>query len=159
MATRVPYAETTLTQVVPGSPGDVRDFYRDLSQLGRVHPLVVRVDRLPDTDEGGVSSSNYRVTDRMPFGLFSYRITYRVRSRMTDEGNLVVDVYQFPRIHVQNEVSFADHDSGTLLTERLRFAAPWGLVTIVRRLGVDAHVTMLDNLRRRLTAVSPGMPR
>lgn len=142
----VRYVEKTLTRTVPGARDEVRDFYRDLTKLGRIHPLIVGVERLPDTDDGGRCANNYRVTDRMPFGPFSYRITYRVRSREADDGSLVVDAYQFPRVHVHSEVQFAEHDSGTMVTERLRLGAPWGLLGTVRRYGVEAHVTMLDNL-------------
>ncbi|WP_327147916.1 SRPBCC family protein [Nocardia sp. NBC_01329] len=153
----VRYVEKTLTRVVPGVRADVRNFYQDLTELGKVHPLIVGVERLPDTDDdGGQWSRNYRVTDRMPFGPFSYRITYRVRSRETEDGSLVVDAYQFPRVHVHSEVQFAEHDSGTLVTERLRLGAPWGLLGTVRRHGVAAHVTMLDNLHHLFDTAAGG---
>ncbi|MEV6429061.1 SRPBCC family protein [Nocardia sp. NPDC051463] len=149
MSPRIRRAESTLTQVVPAPPAEVRAFYRDLSRLGEVHPLIVGVEQLPDTEEHGVRSSNYRVTDRIPFGPWSYRITYRVRSRTAEHGDLLVDAYQFPRIHVQTRASFTEHTSGTTVVEQLRLTAPWPLLSTVRSLGVRAHVTMLDNLRKR----------
>ncbi|MGW1742265.1 SRPBCC family protein [Nocardia sp. NPDC001965] len=155
----VHHVEKTLTRLVPGSRTDVRDFYRDLTKLGQLHPLVVGVEQLPDSDDGGRRVSNYRVTDRIPFGPLACRITYRVRSRETAEGNLVVDAYQFPRVHVHGEVEFAEQASGTLVTERLRLGAPWGLLGTVQRRGIAAHIMMLENLHRLFDTSSAGESR
>ncbi|NUS91868.1 MAG: SRPBCC family protein [Nocardia sp.] len=152
----VHHVEKTLTRLVPGSRTDVRDFYRDLTKLGRIHPLVVGVEQLPDSADGGRRVRHYRVSDRIPFGPFAGRITYRVRSRETEDGDLVVDAYQFPRIHVHGEVEFAEQDSGTLVTERLRLGAPWGLLGTVQRRGIAAHITMLDNLHHLFDTSSAG---
>jgi hypothetical protein len=57
-------AERTVSEEIPAPPNAVRDFYVDLDNIKRVHPLVVAV-RATDrrqTADGYVQS--YRVQDR-----------------------------------------------------------------------------------------------
>ena len=65
-------AERTVSEEIPAPPNEVGDFYVDLDNIKRVHPLVVAV-RTTDrrqTADGYVQS--YRVQDRIPLGPLHY---------------------------------------------------------------------------------------
>jgi hypothetical protein len=129
--------------VVPAPPDRVRDFLADLRESIRIHPLIVRVDRLGERMPG---IGRYRIRDRMRMGPMTIAFSYLVETTRTPEGDIVSDAYQFPRIHLHNVTSCTPVDDGTLVHERVTITAPRLLVATVRREGARAHRTMLDNL-------------
>ncbi|NEW38921.1 SRPBCC family protein [Nocardia cyriacigeorgica] len=129
--------------VVPAPPDRVRDFLADLRESIRIHPLIVRVDRLNQRMPG---IDRYRIRDRMRMGPMTIAFSYLVETTRTPEGDIVSDAYQFPRIHLHNVTSCTPVDGGTLVHEQVTITAPRLLVATVRREGARAHRTMLDNL-------------
>ncbi|MGZ4528853.1 MAG: SRPBCC family protein [Mycobacterium sp.] len=145
----VAHAEHTLTEEVPASPGEVRDFYVDLDNIKLVHPLIVSVETLSrsETPDGFVHS--YRVRDRIPLGPFTINVTYRARLQVPAAGDVLTEADQSPGVHLRGTVSFEPIAAGTRVTERIRIAAPRLLAPMTTREAVKAHIAMLAGIRRR----------
>jgi hypothetical protein len=133
---------------VPGAPDAVRAHYVDLDNIKDVHPLVVSVETLSrtDTDDGYVHI--YRVRDRIPLGVVSLPITYTARLEVPSTGPVRTEARQFPAVRLDSVVSFDPIPTGTRLTERIRFTAPWPLLAVTVRQAVEAHTEMLAGIRR-----------
>jgi Polyketide cyclase / dehydrase and lipid transport len=144
----VAHAERTLSEEVPATPGDVRDFYVDLDNIQRVHPLIVSVQARSRTETPVGYLQSYRVIDRIPLGPFTMRITYRARLHVPADGDVITEADQSPGVHLRGTVSFAPTDGGTRLTERIRIAAPRLLAPMTTREAVKAHIAMLAGIRR-----------
>lgn len=141
------HAKRTLTEEVPAAPAEVREFYVNLDNIKRVHPLVssVRTVTRSDTADGYVQS--YRVEDRIPLKIFAIRISYQARLHVPVEGDVITEARQFPQVRLDGTVSFEAVGAGTRLVERLRIAAPRPLAALTARQAVRAHVAMLAGIR------------
>ena len=141
-------AERTLTEQIPAPPNDVRDFYADLNNIKRVHPLVVGVKGTGrhETAEGYVQT--YRVRDRVPLGPLFIPISYVARLCVATDGDVVGEARQFPRVRLRTTVSFDRIAGGTRLTERIKIEAPRPLARMTTRQAVKAHTEMLAGIRR-----------
>jgi len=146
-------AERTLTQEVPAPPEEVRDFYVDLDNIKLVHPLIVSVEALSRSETPDGYLQSYRVVDRIPLGPFTMKITYRVRLHVPADGDVMTEADQSPGVHLRGTVSFEPIDTGTLVTERIRIAAPRPLAWMTTREAVKAHITMLAGIRRHFESV------
>jgi hypothetical protein len=114
------HAERTVSEDIPASPSQVRDFYVDLDNIKHLHPLVVAVratDRC-ETAEGYIQS--YRVQDRIPLGPLHLRIGYLARLHVPNAGEVTAEARQFPRVRLRTTVSFELIGAGTRITERMR---------------------------------------
>jgi hypothetical protein len=141
-------AERTVSEEIPAEPEAVRDFYVDLDNIKRVHPLVVAV-RMTDrqqTPEGYVKS--YRVQDRIPLGPLHLRISYAARLTVRKSGDVIAVADQFPRVRLRTTVTFEPIDAGTRITEHMRIEAPRALAAMTVREAVKAHTVMLAGMRR-----------
>ncbi|MBV9350147.1 MAG: SRPBCC family protein [Mycobacterium sp.] len=145
----ISYAERTLTEDVPATPAEVRDFYVDLDNLKLVHPLVVSVRARSHSETADGYVRRYRVSDRIPVWFFSIAISYRAQLRVPDAGDVITTAHQFPQVRLDATVSFAAIDAGTRVVERLRIAAPRPLAAVTTRQAVNAHIAMLAGIRRR----------
>jgi hypothetical protein len=144
----VAHAERTVSEDIPASPDRVRDFYVDLDNIKRVHPLVVAVratDR-QQTRDGYVQS--YRVQDRTPLGPLHLRITYVARLHVPKAGPVTAEADQFPRVRLRTTVTFEPIDAGTRISEHMRIEAPRALAPMTVREAVKAHTAMLAGMRR-----------
>ena len=143
-------AERTVSEEIPAPPEAVRDFYVDLENIKRVHPLVVAVratDRQQTTD--GYTQS-YRVHDRIPLGPLNLRISYVARLHVPNVGDVTAEADQFPRVRLRTTVSFDPIGVGTRITEHMRIEAPRVLAAMTVREAVKAHTAMLAGMRRCL---------
>jgi len=141
-------AERTVSEEIPAPPHAVRDFYVDLDNIKRVHPLVVAV-RATDrrqTADGYVQS--YRVQDRIPLGPLHLWISYAACLHVPDTGDVTAEARQFPRVHLRTTVTFEPIDAGTRLTENMRIDAPRALAAMTVREAVKAHTAMLAGVHR-----------
>ncbi|ORW09994.1 polyketide cyclase / dehydrase and lipid transport [Mycobacterium kyorinense] len=139
--------ERTLTEEVPATPDDVRDFYVGLDNIKAVHPLVVSVRTLSRTRTADGYQQTYRVVDRIPLGILNLRVSYWARLHVPTQGDVITEARQFPRVRLSGRVSFDPSAVGTLVTERLRIAAPRPLAGITEHEAVDAHLAMLSGIR------------
>jgi hypothetical protein len=141
-------AERTVSEEIPAPPDEVRDYYVDLDNIKRVHPLVVAVratDRR-ETADGYVQS--YRVQDRIPLGPLRLPISYVARLHVPNTGDVTAEARQFPRVRLDTTVTFEPVDAGTRLTEHMRIVAPRPLAAMTVREAVKAHTAMLAGMRR-----------
>lgn len=144
----IAHAESTLTQEVPGPPDEVRDFYVDLNNIKLVHPLIVSVEALSRSETPAGYLQNYRVTDRIPWGPFTFRISYGARLHVPAVGDVATEADQFPGVRLRGTVSFEPTEEGARVTERIRIAAPRILAPMTTREAVKAHIAMLAGIRR-----------
>jgi hypothetical protein len=143
----ITHAAETLTEEIPAAPDTVRDFYVDLDNIKIVHPLVVSVQILSRSESTDGYQQTYRVRDRIPLGVVAIRISYWARVEVPVHGDVITEARQFPRVRLNGTVTFEPIDAGTLLTERLRIAAPRPLAAVTRREAVNAHIAMLSGIR------------
>jgi hypothetical protein len=148
MSRWVAHAERTVSEEIPAPPDAVRDFYVDLDNIKRVHPLVVavRVTDRQQTANGYVQS--YRVQDRIPLGPLHLRISYVAQLHVPNVGDVTAEAYQFPRVRLRTTVTFEPIDAGTRLTEHMHIEAPRALAAMTVREAVGAHTAMLAGMRR-----------
>lgn len=143
------HAERILSEEVPAAPEAVRDFYVDLDNIKAVHPLVVSVRALSRTHTADGYEQTYRVVDRIPLGILNLRVSYWARLHVPTQGDVITEARQFPRVRLSGRVSFDPIAVGTLVTERLRIAAPRPLAALTEREAVAAHLAMLAGIRDR----------
>jgi hypothetical protein len=130
------HAERTLTEDVPATPDRIRDFYVDLDNIRLVHPLIVSVETMSRTETPDGYRQSYCVVDRIPLGPLMIRIAYRARLDVPVEGEVLTEAEQSPGVPVRGTVSFEPIDTGTRVTERIKFAAP-GQWPRLRRVSAD----------------------
>jgi hypothetical protein len=143
----IAHAAETLTEEIPATPREVRDFYVDLDNIKVVHPLVVSVQTLSGSETADGYVQTYRVRDRIPLGPLAIGIRYWARVEVPEHGDVLTEARQFPRVRLRGTVSFEPIGPGTRLTERLQIAAPRLLASTTRREAVKAHVAMLAGIR------------
>jgi hypothetical protein len=143
----IAHGAETLTEEIPATPDQVRDFYVDLDNIKVVHPLVVSVQAISRSETADGYMQTYRVRDRIPLGAFAIRISYWARVEVPVHGDVLTEARQFPRVRLRGTVTFEPIDSGTRLTERLQIAAPRLLAATTRREAVNAHTAMLAGIR------------
>jgi hypothetical protein len=142
------HADRSVSEDIPAPPAVVRDFYVDLENIKRVHPLVVAV-RPTDRHQTAESyTQGYRVQDRIPLGPLNLRISYAARLHVPAVGDVTAEADQFPRVRLRTKVSFEPIDAGTRITERMHIEAPRVLAAITVREAVKAHTAMLAGMRR-----------
>ncbi|OBI84651.1 polyketide cyclase / dehydrase and lipid transport [Mycobacterium sp. E740] len=142
-------AQRVLTEEVGAPPAEVRAFYVDLDNIATVHPLVVSVRTSGVTRDEHGYRQGYRVTDRIPVGPVTLRVTYRAWLTVPVDGDVTAHARQFPGVRVDTVVGFAATDHGTRVTEHLTIEAPRPLASFTVRQAVDAHREMLAGIRRR----------
>jgi Polyketide cyclase / dehydrase and lipid transport len=146
------HAERELTEEVPAPPDVVRDFYVDLDNIKIVHPLIVSVEKISRTETPEGYRQSYRVVDRIPLGPLMIKITYTARLQVPVDGDVLTEADQSPGVRLRGTVSFEPTETGTRVTERIRFAAPRLLAAVTIREGVKAHIEMLAGIRRHFEA-------
>lgn len=146
------HADRALSELVPAPPEAVRDYYVDLDNIKRVHPLIVSVETLSRDETPGGYQQTYRVVDRIPLGPLTLRTTYRARLRVPASGDVLTEADQSPGVRLRGRVSFEAVDGGTRVTERIGITAPRLLAGMTIREGIKAHVKMLAGIRRHFEA-------
>ena len=68
-------------------------------------------------------------------------------------GPVLTHARQFPVVRLDSVVTFDPIPDGTRLTERIRFTAPWPLLSVTVRQAVEAHKEMLSGIRRHFEAL------
>jgi Polyketide cyclase / dehydrase and lipid transport len=141
-------AERSVSEQIPAPPDAVRDFYVDLNNIRRVHPLVVAVRATDRRQTADGYAQSYRVQDRIPLGPLNLPISYVARLHVPDIGDVTAEARQFPRVRLRTTVTFEPTDAGTRITEHMRIDAPRPLAAMTVREAVKAHTAMLAGMRR-----------
>jgi hypothetical protein len=139
--------ERTITADVPATPAEVRAFYVDLDSLKVVHPLIVSVTELSRVEEADGYRQTSKVVDVVRWGPIRMRISYTTRLHVPVAGDVHTEADQSPGVRLRGVVSFEAIDGGTLVTERIRIAAPRPLAGYTAREAVKAHEAMLAGIR------------
>jgi hypothetical protein len=141
-------SEHTVSEVIPGTPDEVRDFYVELRNITLVHPLVVSVTptERQDTDDG--YAQTYVVRDRIPVGPLTMKTAYTARVEVPHQGDVHTEARQFPQVRLLGTVTFDPVAEGTRLTEHLLISAPRPLAGFTVREAVKAHGEMLLGIRQ-----------
>jgi hypothetical protein len=154
MSVWIAHSEHTLSEEIPATPDQVRDFYVDLDNIKVVHPLVVSVERTERSETADGYQQSYRVRDRIPLGPTAIGITYAARLHVWSDGAVTTEARQFPRVHLDGMVTFEPIEAGTRLTERIQIAAPRLLAAMTEREAVKAHIAMLAGIRKHFESQS-----
>ncbi|BDX32182.1 hypothetical protein TUM20985_27290 [Mycobacterium antarcticum] len=141
-------SEHVVSDVVPAEPAAVRDFYCDLNNIVKLHPLVVSVEALRRDETAEAYTQIYRVRDRIPVGPFTLGITYTATVHVPRSGDVLTEARQFPHVRLAGVVSFEQVEGGTRVTERLVVEAPRPLAAMTAREAVEAHAEMLAGIGR-----------
>jgi hypothetical protein len=144
-------AQRTLTEDIPAAPDQVRDFYVDLNNIKRVHPLVVAVRSTGRDENAEGYVQTYRVQDRIPLGPFTLRTSYVARLQVPVVGDVVAEARQFPQVRLNSTVTFDHTETGTRIVECMRVQAPRPLAGVTAREATKAHIAMLSGIRRIFT--------
>ena len=140
-------AQRTLTEDISAAPDQVRDFYVDLNNIKRVHPLVVAVRSTGRDENADGYVQTYRVQDRIPLGPFTLRTSYVARLQVPVVGDVVAEARQFPQVRLNSTVTFDHTETGTRIVERMRVQAPRPLAGVTAREATKAHIAMLSGIR------------
>ncbi len=141
-------AQRTLSEEIPAAPDQVRDFYVDLNNIKRVHPLVVAVRSTGRDESADGYVQTYRVQDRIPLGPFTLRTSYVARLQVPVVGDVVAEARQFPLVRLNSTVTFDRIETGTRIVEHMRVHAPRPLAGVTAREATKAHIAMLSGIRR-----------
>lgn len=136
---------------IEAAPVAVRAHLASFEHHNAIHPMIVSVRELdPRTAADGLPLRRYAITDRMRLGPLTLRFTYLATTYETDDGELISDAYQRPRVHLRNSTKCLVSGTGTLVRERVTVEAPRPLVGFVLRQAQAAHQAMLANLKSLL---------
>ncbi|MDT5401149.1 MAG: hypothetical protein QOK33_4380 [Mycobacterium sp.] len=141
-------SEHSVSEDIPGSPDEVRDFYVELRNITLVHPLVVSVIPVERHETADGYTQSYLIRDRIPIGPFTMNTSYTARVQVPLHGDVHTEARQFPRVRLFGTVSFDAVGDGTKLTERLLITAPRPLAAFTVREAVKAHQEMLVGIRQ-----------
>ena len=126
------------------APERVIDFLADLSGHDKIHPLIVSVEEL---DVPGEQFRRYRITDRVPMGLFTIKAVYEADIWQTDDGNLQSIARQSPGIILRNTTTATSQADGTLLREVVTVKAPFFLERFTYRQARESHEKMFERVK------------
>jgi hypothetical protein len=142
-------AVRTLVQDVAAPPGQVRDFYVDLSNLPQTHPLVVSVKCTARREVAAGRQADYRVRDRIPLGPLTLPVVYAARITVATTGAVTAEARQFPGVRLNSRVTFDPIEDGTRVAEQLTIRAPAPLLGFTVGQAVKAHIAMLAAVARK----------
>ncbi|SIR99965.1 hypothetical protein [Micromonospora avicenniae] len=116
----------------------------DLGRQGELHPLVVRVRRLPP--RSGARAS-YAITDRLAAGSLRFPVTYRADVLIRTDDEIVTVARQWPATMVRNHtVLRAEADGLVRIDVEITLAAPAPLFAYAFRQARAAHLALANRL-------------
>jgi hypothetical protein len=122
----------------------------DFSLHDQLHPLIVKVERVPP--EPGVLSS-FAITDRLRWGPVTFPITYHADVLVAGPDEVVTVARQQPRTTLRNHTRLHPQPDGTLRIDvRITLTAPTPLFGYAFRQARAAHAELAQRLRTTLEA-------
>ena len=91
------------------SPAEAAALLSDLTRQGELHPLIVRVRRLPPRPGARAS---YAITDRLAAGPLRFPVTYRADVLIDDGDEIVTVARQWPATTVRNHTRLRGEPDG-----------------------------------------------
>lgn len=139
-----------LSAEVPAPPDRVREFYADLHNMTRVHPLVTSVRCVAQRDDPAGVCRDYRIQDAIPLGPLTLSVRYRACVTITPDGVVHTEARQFPKVRLSGTVTFTPSDTGTTITEDIMISVPRPLSAFTVEQAVKAHTTTLTQIGEHL---------
>ncbi|MEU5567771.1 SRPBCC family protein [Micromonospora musae] len=138
------------------SPSDAAALLGDLDRQGELHPLIVRVRRLPP--RSGARAS-YTVSDRLTAGPVRFRVRYQADVLVQAEDEIVTVARQWPATTVRSRALLHTEADGQLRIDvEITLAAPALLFAYAFRQARSAHLTLANRLAGALDRDREGPP-
>ncbi|MEH1098726.1 SRPBCC family protein [Micromonospora sp. CPCC 205561] len=121
----------------------------DLTRQGELHPLIVRVRRVPPRPGARAS---YLITDRLTAGPVRLPVTYRADVLVEEPDEIVTVARQWPATTVRNHTRLrAEPDGVVRIDVEITLAAPAPLFGYAFRQARAAHLGLAARLGPALT--------
>ncbi|MFC0002884.1 hypothetical protein [Micromonospora siamensis] len=116
----------------------------DLTRQGELHPLIVRVRRLPPRPGARAS---YAITDRLAVGPLHFPVTYQADVLVATEDEIVTVARQQPATTVRNHTRLRPEPDGLLRIDvEITLSAPAPLFAYAFRQARSAHLALATRL-------------
>ncbi|TDC39626.1 SRPBCC family protein [Micromonospora sp. 15K316] len=136
------------------SPADAAALLGDLGRQGELHPLVVRVRRLPPRPGARAS---YAITDRLAAGPLRFPVRYRADVLVRAADEIVTVARQWPATTVRNRTLLRAEADGLLRIDvEITLAAPAPLFAYAFGQARAAHLALATRLAGALDSDREG---
>ncbi|KWV31764.1 hypothetical protein AWV63_15925 [Micromonospora rifamycinica] len=135
------------------SRADAVALLSDLSRQEELHPLIVRVRRLP-ARPGAVAS--YAITDRLELGPLRFPVTYQADVLLVGQDEIVTVARQQPATTVRNHTRLRMEGDLLRIDVEITLAAPAPLFGYAFRQARAAHLGLASRLGAVLDGRSGG---
>ncbi len=136
-------------EIIINAPRDaVFAFMADLGNFDKIHPLIIGLEKLHKDERTGAQF--FRITDRLQMGPLKFKIKYTGSLAVTPDGNLLLEGWQFPRVHVHNITTLTAAEGGTRVKEIVTVTTPAMLFGYTFSQAKTAHHAMLAHLKQLL---------
>ncbi|MFI7521894.1 SRPBCC family protein [Micromonospora globbae] len=126
----------------------------DLTRQGELHPLIVRVRRVPPRP-GALAS--YAVTDRLAAGPLRFPVTYQADVLTSGDDEIVTVARQWPATTVRNHTRLHTEPGGLVRIDvEITLAAPAPLFPYAFRQARAAHLALATRLGAALDREAGG---
>ncbi len=129
--------------------GDVHAILGDLRRYGEFHPLLIRIDELP-RDPASPDTQRCEMLERLRFGPFAWRSTYRASMRAVSDTELDAEAWAPGGVHLVNRFTLTPHEGGTHIVERVELEAPRLFLGYATRTAKTAHAEQFARLKEAL---------
>ncbi|WP_328419094.1 SRPBCC family protein [Micromonospora sp. NBC_00389] len=126
------------------STSDAAALLSDLTRQGELHPLIVRVRRLPPRPGARAS---YAISDRLVAGPLHFRTTYQADVLISEDDEIVTVARQWPATTVHNHTRLrAEPDGLVRIDVEITLTAPARLFRYAFRQARAAHLALATRL-------------
>ncbi len=117
----------------------------DYSQHHKIHPLIIKVERVKDEPAG---VRRYFITDSLQWGPFKFKIKYRADIIAVTEDTVHTEAFQSPGTTVTNVTKVTPKDNGVILHETITMKAPDMLFGYAFNQAKTAYAEMLEHIKK-----------
>jgi len=122
----------------------VIDTIADYSQHHKIHPLIIKVERVKDEPDG---VRRYFITDSLQWGPFKFKIKYQADIIAVTEDTVHTEAYQSPETYVTNVTKVTPQGNGVRLHETITMKSPNLLFAYAFKQAEIAHEEMLKRIK------------
>ncbi|WP_247657834.1 SRPBCC family protein [Micromonospora sp. U56] len=137
------------------SRADAVALLSDPARQGELHPLIVRVRRLP-TRPGARAS--YAITDRLELGPLRFPVTYQADVLVVTDDEIVTVARQQPGTTVRNHTRLQEEGDVLRIDVEITLSAPAPLFGYAFRQARAAHLGLASRLGAVLDREADGGP-
>ncbi|MCG5471470.1 SRPBCC family protein [Micromonospora sp. LAH09] len=126
------------------SPAEAAAMLSDLTRQGELHPLIVRVRRLPPRPG---AQASYTINDQLAAGPLRFRTTYHADVLISEDDEIVMVARQWPATTVRNHTRLHPEPDGlTRIDVEITLTAPTPLFRYAFRQARVAHLALATRL-------------